>query len=311
MNLLEELGAQDRSYLVAFCPFHEDRGRPNFVVFRTHGICFRCGAKAEAAQILDLVRKGELVLARNGGRRGEGRGKGGGREDLESLAREAFQNLWSGALKSRQTYLRERGIGPGFAQSKGIGHTGSAFLIPFRDREGRLVGAKLRADPAFELSWRYRNWPGTPSLLYRPFPDGSPSVLVEGEFDALLLAQWGFDAMSPSTGVWGLRSLRLPKKRLFLLLDWDEAGETVAKELESRGIGIRVERPDWAENAKDIGEALGRLPLEDRFDGVLEILRRAAGQGHRSGIEPGPLGSPGARRVDPGRLRGSGDAQDP
>ncbi len=265
---------QGRRYLVAYCPFHEDRGRPNFVLYPQKGICFRCGAEVGPEEVRSLLLSGSLELAGGGGK---GNGKREEAKALEALFREAYDNLWQGALRPRQAYLRERGIGTGFAQSRGIGHTGSAFLIPFRDREGRLVGAKLRADPAFDLSWRYKNWPGTPSLLYRPFPEGSPTVLVEGELDTLLLAQWGIDALAPSTGVWSLLSLPLPKKRpLLLLLDWDEAGQEVGRRLEREGKGVLVERPEWGEGAKDIGEALLRLPEERRYDELLALLHRAA-----------------------------------
>lgn len=265
----------EREYLVAFCPFHEDGGRPNFVIYRRKGICFRCGREAGPEEVLALFRSGSLrIVERGGGGRSRERDR---IEDLESLVREAFENLWRGISRPRQAYLRDRGLALGFAQSKGIGHTGAAFLIPIRGPEGELLGAKLRSDPDLGLSWRYKNWPGTPSTVFRPFPSGAPTVIVEGELDALLLAQWGIDAIAPSTGAWSLLSLPLPtKRRVFLLLDWDEVGREVGRRLEKKGKGILVPEPfDW-EGEKDIGEYLSRKPEEKRYDALLALLHRSA-----------------------------------
>lgn len=237
-------------YVFCFCPAHGDQGRPNLAVYPDGTFCFACGFRETPDAFLARVAADPTALARA---RPGGRGRAGP-VDLLPLVREAQVNLWEGAYRDRQVYLVERGLSLSYARSWGIGHTGVAFLIPYRDREGQICGAKLRADPVLTKGWRYRNWPGMGTRLFRPNPRGFPRAIVEGELDALVLAQRGVDAVTVSTGAMTLATLELGgRKRTVILTDWDEAGERAAQALLAR-------YPDWirvpapAPGIKDVGE---------------------------------------------------------
>lgn len=254
-------------YVYLYCPAHGDKGRPNLAVYRDGTYCFACGFKESPEAFLARIAQDPQALA--GARAG---GNGGGLrgpslEELQAWVREAQANLWEGAMRERQGWLRERGLSLTYARAYGLGHTGVAFLIPYWGPYGELTGAKLRADPQAGLDWRYRNLPGSSGQLFRPNPGGRPLVVVEGELDALLLAQYGADALTVSSGAGGLKRIpelvRLPESGVLIATDWDPAGEEAARALLAQRPGwARLPRPD--PGVKDVSEWLSALPRGDR-----------------------------------------------
>lgn len=258
-----------------FCPFHGDSHRPNLAVYRDGTYCFACGYRESPEQFLARVARDPSALL---GAKVASRGPlaGGGKGKWSEAAVAAWHSLlWEGRRRSRLEWLVQRGISLSLAKDVGLGHTGEAFVLPYRDRHGRLVGWKLRADPAFTDEYRYRNAPGLRRLLYRPRPGQGPLALAEGELDALLLASYGLDSLTVSTGVRSLPSLVreqpwLLHKEVYLFLDQDEAGEAVALQLLS--LSPLWKRASWPEG-KDISEWLTSLPFEERGRSLDEVLR--------------------------------------
>lgn len=266
---LEELFGvpEGTRYVFLFCPAHQDRGRPNLAVYRDGTYCFACGFRESPAAFLARVAQDPqaLVGARAGGSGGSSRGPSP--EELTAWVREAQVNLWDGEMRDRQGWLRERGLSLTYARRYGLGHTGVAFLVPYWGPTGKLLGAKLRADPQAGLDWKYRNLPGSSNQLFRPNAGGRPLVVVEGEFDALLLAQYGADSVTVSGGAGGLKQLlrlvRLPTSGVLIATDWDPAGEEAARALLARRPGwVRLPQP--APGVNDIGSWVPSLPVEDR-----------------------------------------------
>lgn len=251
----------DTGYVTLSCPAHQDGGRPNLVVYPDGAYCFRCGYRESPDQLRARL-AAHPEQARVGSR---GRSRGGPPVDWEVRARLTHQHLTQGNRRHRLGYLRGRGLSLDSIERARLGHDGLRFTIPYRDEAGRVVGLKYRADPYY--TWdgpRYQNSPGLGTRLYRPLPGGYPTLVVEGELDALLAAQYGLDGVTVSTGVGGLARLvgRLPR-RAVLALDWDEAGEAEAHRLLARRPGWRRLPPPWP-GVKDLGEWLVQVPELER-----------------------------------------------
>ena len=264
-------------YVFLYCPAHGDQGRPNLAVYRDGTYCFACGFKESPEAFLERVSQdpGALQGFRVGGSGGNLRGPSP--EEIEAWVREAHANLWEGPLRGRQAWVQERGLSLVYAREQGLGHTGVAFLIPYRGPRGELLGAKLRADPEASLPWKYRNLPGSKGQAFRPNPGGSPLVVVEGELDALVLAQYGADALTVSNGAVGLRRLpslvRLPASGVLLATDWDAAGEETSKELLRAYPGWR-RLPQPVPGVKDVSEWLSGVPRGERGCALRDWLSR-------------------------------------
>jgi len=261
-------------YVYVRCPVHGDEGRPNLAVYRDGTYCFVCGYHETPEAFLNRIQRdpSALLVVQVGG-------SGGGkatRPDWSLADRSWRYLLWEGGRRERQAYLSERGLSLRFCQELGLGHTGQAFSIPYRDRQGRLLGFKFRADPLYGAEWRYRNSPGLGTQLFRPKPTRGIMVVVEGELDALLLAQYGVDAWTVSTGAGGLARGGWWEKvwrdrSVVVALDWDQAGERAAG-------AILARCPNWVRasppgTGKDVTEWLTGIPVERRGVELERVLR--------------------------------------
>src|SRR5262249_50095899 len=132
----------------------------------------------------------------------------------------------------------------------------AGIVLPWIE-SGRLTRIKVRRlgffrgakyIEAFASGWR--GYPGPEAI--RP---GAPLVIVEGEFDALLLGQELADlavvtlgsSSSRPEGSTLLAMLRCP--RWFVALDADRAGDDAAAEWPARAVRVRPPEPckDWGE----------------------------------------------------------------
>lgn len=169
------------------------------------------------------------------------------------------------ATASRVDWLTERGISLATMERHRLGHTGRYFTIPIWSRGhagapgSRLVGIRRRRDDIYcdPDAPKYLHPYGQPALIYRPNPQGKVVAITEGEFDALLLAQHGIDAMT-STGGSGKLGKAFDgwtfRRPVYVMTDQDEAGEIAYQEL-AEGIDGNVIRVRWT-GAKDVSEAL-------------------------------------------------------
>lgn len=263
------------------CPFHDD-STPSLALYGDHAYCFGgCGRVP-----LEQLPEGYLEQAKGEAEREkrERKPKGLSGEDLAVLIEVWHWQLLEGPRRHRLPWLAQRGLDVSAVRRFKLGHTGAWFTIPvLYGKEVR--GVRFRRDDLYaeEGAPKYRNPKGQGSLIYRPNPGGWPLVVCEGEFDAMLLALCGCDAVTSTAGAGGLVKglaevgiLSRVKRRgewLQVATDQDPAGDQVVKELEAKG--IKVFRWTW-EDAKDISEVFAQLPREQWKRWIKSRLRISA-----------------------------------
>lgn len=174
--------------LVGLCPFHEDNGRPNLVVFpRTQTWqCFACGAQGDVIDFLTrskeitvreaiaLIGRGNVSAAKAPRRLPVPRQRIAPPDDRntayrELIAWERLSDFHRAALLRRGFTPQEIGANqyrthtpgrvpeglkpehvPGFYHENGtwLVNGPPGLLIPVRDREGRIAGCQVRPDHA-------------------------------------------------------------------------------------------------------------------------------------------------------------------
>lgn len=135
-------------------------------------------------------------------------------------ADDLIANLWSWHLTlmspesprhRRRRWLDRYGLWDETLERYQIGHTGTMFSIPiWRGKE--ILGVRFRLDPDYHSEKELKKSKYTqprkqPGLLFRPNPEGEITIVTEGEFDALCLAQYGYDAVTATTGSGSLHKL--------------------------------------------------------------------------------------------------------
>jgi DNA primase len=199
--------------------------------------------------------------------------------------------------------LRRRGLPLEAAQDVGLlTRSGREFLrgrvvVP-EVRDGRpvwLVGRAL--DAAGAARAKYLGLPGRKPLLgwEAALAAGAPEVcLVEGPFDALVLAAWGVPALALVGTHARAEALRELERfeRIYVVLDADAAGREGTAALRA-ALGDRALPVSLAglRGAKDVAD-LAALPNgRALFDGRLRAARRIAALG--AGTRPAPGRPPG------------------
>jgi DNA primase len=192
-------------------------------------------------------------------------------EEASSLMTEATKRLWAPEGTEALAYLHGRGLIDETIKAARLGLVKSAS-IPTREGDrcyiargivvpwfegDRLALVKIRqpegTKPKYAEAFRDRPgiFPG-PAVI----EPGCPLVIVEGEFDALLLGQelrdlaavitLGSASSKPNPSLLGLMLAAAP---WFLALDGDEAGDKAASGWPARAICVRPPGPnkDWTE----------------------------------------------------------------
>lgn len=204
------------------------------------------------------------------------------------------QCLLVGPRRHRIDWLLQRGLSRVTVNRYGLGHTGIAFSIPIPlgNRPGtperssgsrtswagpRRWSYKLRRDDLYadpDLP-RYRNLKGMSTVLYRPNPASQVTVVCEGELDALLLCQLGLDAITSTGGAGDLARrlghVALPR-RVYILTDQDEAGESAAVALQSARTSVDWVRVHW-QGGNDVTDVLAPLSDAERVSQLRRWLR--------------------------------------
>ncbi len=219
--------------------------------------------------------------------------------DALTLVDEAAARLWTPEGANALSYLRNRGLTDATIKTARLGWTSrvsipvkdgtrfwdvSGIVIPWRDRD-RLTMVKIRRPEGKEPKYAeaYRDLPAmfpAPSVIRR----GKPLVIVEGEFDALLLGQelaalaavvtLG-SASARHEGSTYLAMLAAPT--WYLAHDADDAGNKAASGWPARARRVRPPDPhkDWTE-AHQAGIDLRRWWTENEFTDVFDREERAA-----------------------------------
>lgn len=131
-------------------------------------------------------------------------------------------SIYESLLEDRIEWFHQRGLSTEMIHQARLGHNGAAFVIPVFDGRGKLVTLRYRNDEEIsgkeEVEYdenldlvktrripKYRGWTGANDACLYPAwkfeADRSDYVvLVEGEFDALLLWQRGIPAITATNG---------------------------------------------------------------------------------------------------------------
>lgn len=242
------------------CPFHED-DTASYAVYPDGGWCFGCHrreSREDFATRLGAV-LGDLPVSRELRRSEVPTDDVASIRDLPLMVRVWKRVLNEGSRRSHIAWLEDRGLWRKTIEQASLGHTGDRFAIPVFNGV-HPVGYQLRLDPEYcsASDPKYLNLKGTGVLVYRPAPKNRVQVICEGPLDALLLSQYGYDAIT-TTGGAGSLALTLkqafPKlgKQLFVVTDQDEAGKEACAAL--IGAYPQATPVEW-EGAKDITEWL-------------------------------------------------------
>lgn len=126
------------------------------------------------------------------------------------------------------TWLNERGITDSIAEAYGLDWNGTEIVIPVHDEKGVFLFNKYRRDPEVTTGPKYRYEAGSASVLYGLNHLKSDFVVVtEGEFDTLVLASQGINAVSSTGGSSTFKeewSEILAGREVFVCYDNDKAG---------------------------------------------------------------------------------------
>lgn len=217
-------------------------------------------------------------------------------QEAVSAVREAVEQLWGPAGKDALAYLRDerfltdetiRAARLGFVQgllvpaNSGKRFPATGITIPWFDN-GRLAAVKIRRTDGREPKYieAFRDRPA----LFAPFGvrPGNPLIVVEGEFDALLLGQELGRIASVATlgSASGKRSAAASltiatAPILYVATDADGAGDKAADAWPRRAVRVRPPDKDWTE-AREGGFGriahhwgrylpIGDLPKQDDF----------------------------------------------
>lgn len=271
-DALNRLGIDGRSggeNIAARCPFHEDSS-PSLSIHSGEGVwqCHGCHKKGNLEQLWAAIKGIPVAEARGEMTAIYGVGKSPARlPSREDVAK------WESGLDDIAAfgYLESHAIPIEFAREQGVGFDGESIVWPVRDRKGdglliakrrRVLG--LNGEKPKAHSPRGRGVQMFPLWLWKK---GQPTVICEGEADALALHAIGVNALTTTGGVKTLTPelfVEYVGHEAIVCLDADDEGRRAAKKL-TAGLaagGVDVHMVDLGSG--DIGDALSKLPKDNR-----------------------------------------------
>ncbi len=278
------------------CPFHAGAEKPNLAISPDgkHWKCWtgRCGRHGDAIDWVALqhgVSKTEAARRLSGStlssrsvspppirrKRPNFSRRRLTKEEVNQVVSEAVDRLWSEEGVDEREYLRNRGLEDQTIQRAKLGWIADDHRIPWRAsgiiipwfEEERLTCLKLRSCERWLASFSgdrcppkyieaFREDPGL--FLATPIKPGRPVIIVEGELDALLVAQVLQERATVATV--GAATSRVDPSVLFPLIvgspwliatDNDEAGDKLASKLieigASRSQRVSPPAKDWTD----------------------------------------------------------------
>lgn len=256
-------------WYIAFCPFHSDVNTPNFFVNIVTGYyqCFACGKHGNYLDF-SVVIKGNTVQIRTpeiikkdidiqriidyNSKHNKGL------SELDLAIEKEF------AIKSHELLLRipnqlkliyeNRGLTLETIKDYQIGFCEGTLTIPIYDKSGKFIS--LKRHKKYQTS-------GAKNQLY-PWKavEQDYIILCEGEFDCLLLRQYGINA---ATQILGANSWEkefnqyFNNKRIYLAYDNDEPGKKGIEKIieEFKDLNSKIYRINWPANIdKDVTDYL-------------------------------------------------------
>jgi len=167
-----------------------------------------------------------------------------------------------------RTYLNGRGISDSVIHGYLLGWNGTRITIPIKDKSRRISSFRLARDPnATDDSSKMLSTPGVRAELYGwevILRHPRRIVICEGEFDRLVLASYGFDAVTSTGGAatfrdeWTCRISEIHE--VYLCFDRDDAGRSGAAMIASRIKHARiVTLPEEVGESGDVTDFFARL----------------------------------------------------
>ena len=244
---LKRLNDQEYKFL---CPFHDDKvPSANVNVNTTAWFCHACGAKGS---VLDLVMKRDNIeykeaLAIVGEAAGmppptldrKGNGQAGpavpsAKAAGVKLTEEMVKGWHEAALRNADLmrwFTEHRGYTVETVDKYQLGWDGTRVTIPIRDAAGKLVNVRRYLRDSKGSQGKMLGFaPGFNEARLFPIDALSDAeiILVEGEWDAMLLRQYGFNAMSVTSGagIFNNEWVELfSDKQVTICYDNDKAGQ--------------------------------------------------------------------------------------
>lgn len=264
------------------CPFHDDN-KPSMAVYPDGSWCFVCNKGEKPEEFLERVEhEGELPAYNQESFKRNEVVAGDVSNNLRIRAYTWYWTLMFGRRRQRLSWLADdRGLRYQTIREHMLGHNGFAFSIPvFRD--GEIIGLKYRIDPLYDFNEmpKYWNTRGLPTSLFTSGEDHRPVWVCEGEFDAMLLGQYGVYAVT-STGGSGKLAQDVPDvetsyKVIYIATDDDEAGDQAFRKLRRllEQKGKRPLRVDL-EGHNDVSDWLLSYPESRRQEVVRQAMHKA------------------------------------
>jgi putative DNA primase/helicase len=256
----------------ARCPAHEDRQASLAIAVGRDGrTLLTCWAGCELTAIVSQLRMSVGDLFNGASDAPWGAGSLGQANTDDWLPDPADVERWGETLLSSQTTLDAifelKGWRPGALAALEVGLKGDRLSIPVRSYEGELVGMLRYWPTAKPKMMALKGHARTP--LYVVVDDTGPVWLVEGETDAIAMANLGLNAVGVPGATAKARpeQLRHVRERdVFVCMDNDEPGRKAAVRwaaaaLEAGARSVRVVELE-GESGYDVGE----LVLEHRDD---------------------------------------------
>jgi DNA primase len=262
------------------CPFHDDKNA-SMLVTSDYAYCFACGKGWTPKKFLRAigVDSDNIYIPPVRVEREEIK-----RRYPSSRAILAYEKmLWN--LPEKLSFFEARGIMLDVVRKYRIGYfrpplracKSPRFTFPAWDEDGKLITVSYRQDPSMQYSdtgndsKKYLNYPGAPLVLYNmhSLRNYDWFVYVGGQIDALSLLQYDIPTVGAiGEGTFNSRwASAIGNKKVFILLDNDEAGRAGAKKVHSHLLdSVVVNWPEGLPDKYDINAA-----IMDRFFGIEEV----------------------------------------
>lgn len=223
----------DEAEAIVDCPFCDD-AKKHLYIKNTDGCyyCQKCGAKGSWKNLLEsLGINDEVFLESNKGE-----------ETIEYKAKLNTKKLDPTLVEKYQKDLPQRIVDYLKSEKRGltdetiknfkIGWDGKSITFPVFDKKGNLVNIRHRRDPEKEDGAKMWNEKGGSAALFNiGVLSKKPSfvIICEGEFDAMVAVQNGFDAVSGTAGAGTFKEEWIKEfdeiETIYILYDTDNAGK--------------------------------------------------------------------------------------
>lgn len=257
-DFIQALGhvEQHERYLLAVCPFHDDR-KPSMLVFKDGWFrCLGCNRVGSWDVLWNRLQgwTGPVAPEVNTRWRSpllpEDRDK-----DMEEVVYQANQDILK--FDNFQWYLKKRGIASKI-DAYHLGYWRGWYTFPLFDRQHKFRNVVFRASPHVEFAGSLRYWYRGDPDLYVPdwrLLEKKKLFLTYGILDAVTLAMLGFPAASV-TGGWAsfkpelVEEFRFP---IYIIPDQDEDKYAV-DHMRTLGWRGNVLRLQFSDHVKDVND---------------------------------------------------------